>query len=180
MCEINYDETAYSMIENIFGDYREIVGKASDEIQKIARKHEIPAEIYKTENDEFISFSMTKNDFGNKELDKYQRYGEELYEKSKKEVSIYILGSPHVKLKVTKEIESTAPLLINLSIIEYSSAYDTLRHIKGLVENHKKLDSEDLNALKMIPYMGPPEDKRNLRVECLKLWKIIIKKGLIK
>jgi hypothetical protein len=123
---------------------------------------------------------MTKNDFGNKELDKYQRYGEELYEKSKKEVSIYILGSPHVKLKVTKEIESTAPLLINLSIIEYSSAYDTLRHIKGLVENHKKLDSEDLNALKMIPYMGPPEDKRNLRVECLKLWKIIIKKGLIK
>ena len=38
MCKINYDETAYSMIENIFGDYREIVGKASDEIQKIARK----------------------------------------------------------------------------------------------------------------------------------------------
>ena len=78
MCKINYDETAYSMIENIFGDYREIVGKASDEIQKIARKHEIPAEIYKTENDEFISISITKNDFGNKELDKYQRYGEEL------------------------------------------------------------------------------------------------------
>lgn len=180
MCEINYDETAYSLIENIFGDYREIVGKASNEIQKIARKHEIPAEIYQTRNDEFISLSMIKNDFGNKELDKYQRYGEELYEKTNTEVSIYILGSPHVKLKVTKEIKSTAPITINLSIIEYSSAYDTLRHIQGLVENHEKLDNDDLNALKMIPHMGPPEDKRNLRIECLKLWKIIIKKGLVK
>lgn len=180
MCETNYDETTYSLIENIFGDYREIVGKASDEIQKIAKKHEIPGTIYKTRNNEFISLSMTKNDFGNKELDQYQRYGEELYKKSKKEISIYILGSPHVKLKVTKEIESTAPITINLSLIEYSSAYDTLRHIQSLVENHEKLDNEDLNALKMIPYMGPPEDKRNLRVECLNLWKKIINKGLIK
>ena len=40
MCEINYDETAYTLIENVFGDYREIVGKASDEIQKIAKKCE--------------------------------------------------------------------------------------------------------------------------------------------
>ena len=180
MCETNYDETTYSLIENVFGDYREIVGKASDEIQEIAIKHELPSVIYKTVNNELISFSMTKNDFGNKELDKFQIYGEELYEKSKKEISIYILGSPHVKLKVTKEIESTAPITINLSVIEYSSTYDTLRHIKGLVENREKLDNDDLNALKMIPYMGPPEDKRNLRVECLKLWKIIIKKGLIK
>lgn len=180
MCETNYDETAYSLIENVFGDYREIIGNASDEIQKIARKHKIPAKIYKTKNNEVISFSMIKNDFGNKELDKYQKYGEELYEKSHKKISIYILGSPHVKLKVTKEIESIAPITINLSVIEYSSAYDTLRHIQSLVENHEKLDNDDLNALKMIPYMGPPEDKRNLRVECLNLWKIIINKGLIK
>ena len=64
--------------------------------------------------------------------------------------------------------------------MKYSSTYDTLRHIESLVENRKKLDREDLFALKMIPSMGPPEDRRNLRIECLKLWKTIIKKGLIK
>ena len=42
------------------------------------------------------------------------------------------------------------------------------------------LDSDDLFALKMIPAMGPPEDKRYLRFECLKLWKTIVNKRLIK
>ena len=64
-------------------------------------------------------------------------------------------------------------------MIPYSSAYDTLRHIENLVENRKKLDSQDLNALKLIPMMGPPEDRRQLRIECLKIWKKIVKKGLI-
>lgn len=180
MEEINYEEISYSMIEEIFGDYREIIGKASEEIQNIARIHAIPAEVYETKNGEFISFNLINKDFGNKELKKYKEYGEDLYKKSGKEVCIYILGSPNVKVNVTKEIKSKSKILINLSVFEYSSTYNTLRHIEGLVENNKKLDREDLFALKMIPSMGPPEDKRNLRIECLKLWKKIVKKGLIK
>ena len=180
MQEKNYDKMCYTLIENVFGDYREIVGKAADEIQHIARIHGIPADIYTTANDEIISFSITKEDFGNSELEKYEKYGEDLYNKNGKEISIYILGSPHVKFKLTKDIESEAPLLINLSIIEYSSVYDTLRHLEGLVKNRQKLDKDDLNALKMIPSMGPREDKRNLREECLTLWKTIAGKGLIK
>ena len=64
--------------------------------------------------------------------------------------------------------------------MEYSSVYTTLRHLEGLVEKHQKLDGDDLHALKMIPSMGPPEDRRNLREECLTLWKTIARKGLIK
>lgn len=180
MEENNYEEYSYSLIEGIFGDYRKIDGKASDEIQNIARMHNIPAEIYQTENGEFISFNLIDEDFGNSDIEKYGKYGEDLYEKSGKEVCIYVLGSPHIKINITKELKSDAVMLINVSKFKYSSTYETLRHIEGLVKSRQKLDQDDLFALKMIPIMGPPEDKRNLRIECLKLWKTIVKKGLIK
>lgn len=180
MNENNDDETSYSLIENMFGDYRKIVGRAPIEVQNIARVHDISATIYMTEDDELISFSLTKGDIGNAEMEKYKKYGEDLYELNGKLICIYILGSTHSKFKATKEIESEAHLLINVSIMQYSSTYDTLRHIEGLVKSRQKLDREDLFALKMIPSMGPPEDKRNLRIECLTLWKTIVKKGLIK
>ena len=48
------------------------------------------------------------------------------------------------------------------------------------MKNKEKLDKDDLFALSMIPQMGPKEDKRHLRIECLKLWKEITKKRLIK
>lgn len=180
MYEKNDEKISHTLIENIFGDYRKIVGTASDEVQDIARSHDIDADIYRTEDDELISFILTKGDIGNNEMEKYKKYGEELYELNGKLICIYVLGSTHSKFKVTKDIESEAPIMITISIMEYSSAYDTLRHIRGLVESRQKLDGDDLHALKMIPSMGPPEDKRNLRFECLELWKTIIRKGLIK
>lgn len=180
MYEKNDEKISHTLIENIFGDYRKIVGKASDEVQDIARAHDIQADIYRTEDDELISFILTKGDIGNREMEKYKKYGEELYELNGKLICIYVLGSTHSKFKVTKDIESEAPIMINISIMEYSSAYDTLRHITGLVESRQKLDGDDLHALKMIPSMGPSEDKRNLRFECLELWKTITRKGLIK
>ena len=180
MCENEIYEITLRLIEDIFGDYRKICGKASDEIQSIARLHEIPAEIFITENNELISYGMTDKNFGNIEIEKYKRYGEDLYEKNGKPINIYILGSPHSEFNVTKEIESEIPMLIIFSKFPYSSTYDTLRHIENLVENRKKLDKEDLNALKLIPMMGPPEDKRQLRIECLKIWKKAVQRGLIK
>ena len=179
MCENEIYEITFRLIEDLFGDYRNITGKASEEIQKIAGLHEIPAEIYITENNELISFGMTDGNFGNIEIEKYKKYGEDLYEKNGNPISIYIIGSPHSTFNVTKEIESEIPMVVIFTMFPYSSAYDTLRHIENLVENRKKLNSEDLNALKLIPMMGPPEDKRQLRIECLKIWKKIVKKGLI-
>ena len=179
MCENEIYEITFRLIEDIFGDYRKITGKASDEIQSIAGLHEIPAEIFITENNEVISFGMTDGNFGNIEIEKYKKYGEDLYEKNGNPISIYIIGSPHSTFNVTKEIESEIPMVVIFTMFPYSSAYDTLRHIENLVKNRKKLNSEDLNALKLIPMMGPPEDKRQLRIECLKIWKKIVKKGLI-
>ena len=94
--------------------------------------------------------------------------------------SIYLTGLPHIKNKAVSEINTQAEIVIKLSIIPYSQAYDVLREIKSLVENKQKLNSDDLFTLSMIPLMGPPEDRRNLRAECLKLWKEINKKKMIK
>ena len=58
MCDNENYEITLRLIEDIFGDYRKITGKASDEIQSIAGLHEIPAEVYITENNELISFGM--------------------------------------------------------------------------------------------------------------------------
>lgn len=180
MCEKNNYEMALLFIERIFNDNREIVGLAEEEIQQIARKHERNSDIFKTRNDELISYEIRMEDIDNNEFQRIKEYGEELFKINGKLICIYILGSPHTKITANKEIESESPLLINISIMPQSDAYDIFRHISSMVENKEKLDSDDLFALSMIPQMGPKEDKRYLRIECLKLWKEITKKGLIK
>lgn len=179
MNEKNDEEMDMRIIKTHFDDRRKIVGKADESIQSIAENFDISADIYKTENDEFISFGMLDKDLDNKEIENIKRYGEELFRESGKMVCIYFFSTPHIKYRVTKKIESDATMLIKISPMQYSSAYDTFRHIEGLVKRRKKLDSEDLFALSMIPSMGPPEDKRYLRIECLQLWQTICKKGLI-
>ncbi|MBQ9026865.1 MAG: hypothetical protein IJ104_10965 [Methanobrevibacter sp.] len=180
MNEKKYDETSLSLIENLFEEHRKIVGKADEEIQKIAEKHQRHTEIFITEEGELISFEIMNEDMDNNEMKKIKKYGEDLYEINGKYISIYILCSPHMKLKGVTDIESEAPLVIKIAQMPTSDAYDVLRHITDLVKNRQKLNEEDLFALSMIPQMGPKEDKRHLRIECLKLWKEITKKGLIK
>ncbi|MBO5152378.1 MAG: hypothetical protein J6B73_09505 [Methanobrevibacter sp.] len=180
MYEKNNYETAQLFIENIFNDNREIVGLAEEEIQQIAVKHGRDADIFKTKNDELISYEIILEDIDNEEIQKIKEYGEELFKINGKLICIYLLGSPHTKITAKKELESESPLLINISIMPQSDAYDIFRHISSMVKNKEKLDKDDLFALSMIPQMGPKEDKRHLRIECLKLWKEITKKRLIK
>ena len=180
MYEKNNYETEILFIENIFNDNREIVGLAEEEIQQIAVKHGRDADIFKTKNDELISYEIILEDIDNEEIQKIKEYGEELFKINGKLICIYLLGSPHTKITAKKELESESPLLINISIMPQSDAYDIFRHISSMVKNKEKLDKDDLFALSMIPQMGPKEDKRHLRIECLKLWKEITKKRLIK
>ncbi|MBR0270727.1 MAG: hypothetical protein IJQ68_01865 [Methanobrevibacter sp.] len=179
MNEKKFDETSLVLIENMFDEHRKIVGLADESIQKIAEKHQRSADIFITEHGELISYEIMTDDINNNEIDKIRKYGEDLYEINGKYISIYILGSPHMKINGIKEIVSDAPLLIKISQMPQSDAYDVLRHITDLVKRKQKLNEEDLFALSMIPQMGPKEDKRHLRIECLKLWKEITKKGLI-
>jgi hypothetical protein len=163
-----------------FNDPRKIIGKADAELQDICEKHGVYGEIYETENHELIVSMVLDEDFTNKVLEKLIKFGEDLYKTNNKIVSIYILGSPHSENRVTKEImESHAEIIVKFTKMEYSDAYDIYWHIRGLVDNNIKLNKDDLFALSMVPTMGPPEDKRNLRIECLKIWKEVVNKGMI-
>ena len=179
MDEEIYDDLDLEVIEKQFEDTREIKGKASEKIQQIPLKYDIFATVYETKTGALISLGMQNKEFTNDVMDRYLKLGEELYQKSNKLVCIYVICSPHVEPPKIRTLPSAAKVIIKLSRIDYNMAYETYRHIKGLVDARKKLNSEDLNALSMIPTMGPPEDKRNLRMECLELWKIIVNKGLI-
>ena len=180
MKEKNDEEIDLRLIRIDFDEPRKIAGKADESIQSIAERYGISAEIYRTENGSLISYGMIKKDIYNKDLENIKKYGEELYRESGKAVSLYFHSLPQVEHKFTKNIESEAVIIIKINKMQYSGAYDTYRHIEGLVKRRQKLDSEDLFALSMIPTMGPPEDKRHLRIECLRLWQTICNKGLFK
>lgn len=181
MYQEEYLENQKNIIKIQYNDNRKIIGKAKDEIQEISKKHAINADIFETEKNELISHSFQDKDFDKDELEKYKKYGEELYEKSSQLVSIYITCSPHVKIMTKRdEIQFKRIIFIKITKIKYSDTYDIFRYLTELVKNRVKFDKEDLFALSMIPKMGPPEDLRYMRIECLKLWKEINKKGLIK
>lgn len=175
----NFEEKI-EIIKMQFDEPRKIIGKASDDIQKISEKYGIYGDVYETQDYEYIASVIIDENFTYKVLNQMKEYGEELYERNHKPVSIYILGSPHVENMITEHvIESTAEIVIKFSKMEYSDAYEIYWHLKGLVENNIKLNKDDQFALSMIPMMGPPEDKRNLRIECLKIWKEAVNRGMI-
>ena len=65
-------------------------------------------------------------------------------------ICIDLLGSPHIKIKAKKHIESDSPLLINISLMPQSDAYDILRHLQDMVKKNKKLNKALVNlALKV-------------------------------
>ena len=168
------------LIKNEFNDSRKLYEIEDDELNSIASKYDICDELYETDDGEILSYCITDKDFDNNEAEKYKKYGEELYEKTGKLINIDIIGSPHIKCKITKNIVSNVKMIIKLAIPPYSDTYSILQHLKDLVKNKKKLNEEDLFALSMVPMMGPEYDRRNLRIECLELWKEINKKRLIK
>ena len=111
MYEKNNYEMALLFIESIFNDNREIVGLAEEEIQQIARKHDRNSEIFKTKNDELISYEIMLEDIDNEAFERIKEYGEELFKINGKPICIYILGSPHIRITAKKELEIESPLL---------------------------------------------------------------------
>ena len=180
MTNKNSELNEMEIIKIQFNEPRKIIGKVSEEFLEICEKHGIHGEIYETEDHELIVSTLLEEDFTNKVLDKLIKFGEDLYEANNSIINIYILGSPHIENKVTKKIvESYAGIIVKFTKMEYSDAYDIYWHIRGLVDNNIKLNKDDLFALSMVPTMGPPEDKRNLRIECLKIWKEVVNRRMI-
>lgn len=181
MCQDELLENMKKIIKIQYKDNRKIIGYATGKIQEIAEKHEIYADVFETEENELISLYIIDEDFDNNQLEKYKKYGEELYEKSQKLVSIYILCVKQATNKLNNDkIEFNEKLLFKIEKMEYSYNYKIFGIMTEFVKNKVKFGKDDLIVLSMIPKMGPSQDLRYMRIECLKLWKEINKKGLIK
>lgn len=174
-------ENMKEIIKSKYKDNRKITGYATGQIQGIAKKHEIYGDVFETQENELISLDIIDEDFDKKQLEKYKKYGEELYEKSQKLVSIYILCVKQATNKLNSdEIKFNGKLLFKIDKMDYSYNYKIFRIMSEFVKNKVKFGRDDLIVLSMIPKMGPSEDLRYMRIECLKLWKEINRKGLIK
>ena len=133
--------------------------------------------IKETFNDEInIKYDLSEkepqivNDFDVEQLTQYIEFAETLYEKEKKSVSIYLFCPPNVNVCVKEcELRSEADFRIKLARIEKNPCSMILDKIKNKMKNNEILDSDDMNALLMLPVMCEKKDRHYYRKESIKI-----------
>ena len=118
--------------------------------------------IFTTESGELIDLELFIGEFREKELIKYVKLAESLYEKARKHVSIYIIcpDASHIYVKEC-EIESKAEFTIKLACFNGNPAQLILDVIQNKIRNGEVLDDDDLFAILMIPLIYRTEDENN-------------------
>ena len=157
-------------IQETFNDTRKI--------KCITPKHEIMidedvhqgGDIFTTEDGELIDFEIQLKDFDEEELVKYVEFAEELYEKTHKHISVYLMCPKNINVSVREfEIKSRADFTIRLACIGYDLCHMTLNHIKQKIQCGELLDCDDLEILKELPVRCDKEDRNYFRLECFKI-----------
>lgn len=158
------------IIKEVFDEERKILGFAPPEMTDIKKNCYKGGDIFITENGELIDLEYQINDFDEKELVKYIELAEELYNINNVSISIYVLCPDTVKI-LTPEctIPSEASFNIKLACFAGSPIYDILYHIKEKIDKNICISNEDIHTLFMIPLYCPEKDRKNLRIECLRL-----------
>lgn len=158
------------IIKEVFDEERKILGFAPPEMTDIKKNCYKGGDIFITENGELIDLEYQINDFDENELAKYIELAEELYNINNVSISIYVLCPDTVKI-LTPEctIPSEASFNIKLACFAGSPIYDILYHIKEKIDKNICISNEDIHTLFMIPLYCPEKDRKNLRIECLRL-----------
>ncbi|WP_407413217.1 hypothetical protein [Methanobrevibacter sp.] len=156
------------IIQEVFDEKRNIIDYAPPEMVEVCNECYPGGDIFITKEGELIDLECQFKDFDEEDLAKYAELAEELYEKNKVPISIYVLCSERV-LVPEIPIKSEAIFNIKLARIEHNPIYDTLFQIKEKVENGMPLDDEDFFGLLTLPIMGSKKDRKKLRVECYRL-----------
>lgn len=160
------------IIKELFGEERKINGYAPEEMIELDEEYSTGGDIFITENGELITLEYQEKDFDEVELVKYIELAEELYNKNKVFITIYVVCPKTINVTVPEcSIKSDAEFKIKLASLKPNPAYEELYRIKEKVNKKMKLNDEDIETLSMIPMMGQEEDKRNLRIECLRVLK---------
>ncbi len=156
------------IIKEAFDETRNIIDYAPCEMIEVCDECYQGGEIFITEEGHLIDLEYQLKDFDEEDLAKYAELAEELYEKNKVPISIYVLCSKEV-LVPEIPIKSEAIFNIKLTCFEYDPIYDILFQIKEKVEKGLPIDDEDFFNLLTLPIMGPKEERKKLRIECYRL-----------
>ena len=157
-------------IRDTFNDTRKI--------KCIAPKHAIMldegvhpgGDVFTTEDGDFIDFEIQLRDFDEEELAKYVEFAENLYEKHKKHVSVYILCPKNIDVTVKEcPLKSEADFTIKLACSQDDPCHFILDLIKNKLRNNLVLDCDDINAVEMLPVMCNRKDRHYFRVESIKI-----------
>lgn len=157
------------IIQETFNDKRQIKCITPEEDRQVDENIYPGGDIFTTENGELIDLEFQMEDFTVEELVKYVELAEELYDKHKKQVAIYIICPDNVDVLVKEcEIKSKAEFVIKLAHIQENPAEIILKILKDKLEKGI-FDLDDLKALTMLPVMCKEEDQHYFRTESLKI-----------
>lgn len=161
-----YVKTRQTIIKELFNDNRKVRYIPPEMFEDI----DLSGDVFITENMELIDLEVQLKDFDSEELTNYVELAEELYELLETHISIYVICSKSTKVLVKEcEIKSEADFSIKLGCYNEDPAYVILDSIKEKMENGILLSDEDIEALSMVPVMGPKEDRHRLRRECFEI-----------
>lgn len=150
-----------NVIQKTFNDMRKIKCSTPKHEREIGEDIYPGGDIFTTEDGEFIDLEFQIDDFDEDELVKYIELAEALYEKHHKHVSIYIICPSTINVCMKEcQIFSHADFTIKLACINEDPCDIILNIIKDKIKNSENLDSDDINALAMLPVKCKPE-KRN-------------------
>jgi hypothetical protein len=160
------------IIKEVFDEKRKIIGYAPREMTAVADDNCKGGDIFITEKNELIVLDYQMTDFDEVELVNYIELAEKLFERNGVSISIYIICPKTINITVPEcSIKSTANFTIKLASMQPNPAYESLYRIKEKINRKIKLTDEDLETLSRIPMEVAEKDKRNLRIECLRLLK---------
>ena len=158
------------IIKDAFDEKRNIIAFAPEEMTRVKKDCHPGGDIFITDGGELIDLEYQMKDFDEEELAKYVELAEELYERNRVAISIYILCPRSIQILAPEcMIKSEAIFNIVLSSYGDNPAYDLFYQIKEKVDKKIKLNREDMKNLEIIPLLGPREERKKLRTECFKL-----------
>ena len=113
------NENEILLIRKAFKDDRKIIEKTPDEERKIDLEYYQGGSVYLTEDNEYIDLEIQNRDYDIEDHINYIEFAEQLYEKQKKKVNVYIYCNPKIKINIEMyNIKSHADFKLKISQIQ--------------------------------------------------------------
>lgn len=158
------------MIKETFDDERPIKCITPQGALELDENIHQGGDIFITEDGDYIDLEYQLQDFDEAELVKFVEFAEEVYEKTQKHVSIYLMCPKNVNVSVREfDIKSKADFTIRLACMGYDPCHMILNEIKQKMYRGELLDCHDREILENLPVRCAKKDRNYFRLECFKI-----------